>query len=56
METADLGGGGRAVKEVTTVAGLTQSGKVVVVENERIIATDGRAAIIGETTRGYKFK
>ena len=41
-------------KDITSVAGLTQSGKVQIAEKQQIIATDGTNAIVGETTRVYK--
>ena len=43
------------VKETTTIGGLTESGRVAIVEHERIIATDRQHAIVGENTRVAKF-
>eukprot|EP00800_Vazella_pourtalesii_P006206 TRINITY_DN1770_c0_g1_i1.p1 TRINITY_DN1770_c0_g1~~TRINITY_DN1770_c0_g1_i1.p1 ORF type:complete len:110 (-),score=15.28 TRINITY_DN1770_c0_g1_i1:176-505(-) len=41
-------------KNIVSVAGLTQSGKVQVVEKQQIIATDGTQAVVRESTRVYK--
>ena len=41
-------------KNITSVAGLTQSGKLQVLEKQQVIATDGTQAIVAETTRVYK--
>ncbi|KAI6659185.1 hypothetical protein LOD99_14859 [Oopsacas minuta] len=41
-------------KHITRVAGLTQSGRVQVLERERVIATDGSHAVGREATRVYK--
>ena len=43
------------VKEVTTVGGITESGRVAIVEHERIVATDGTHALVGVKTLGAKF-
>ena len=40
--------------EVTTVPMLTESGRVEVIENVKVIGTDGTNVVIGETTHGFK--
>ena len=44
------------LKEVTTVAGITESGRVAVVENEKLIVGDGtNAVLVGEKIRVAKY-